>query len=944
MLAALALPAGAQTWQLKGKVVDEKDLPLPGAHLVLQYPWGEDAYQGATETDGSFVWKDLEQGGYKLKISFLGYEDYLQEVTLTRPMTDLGVLRLQPGTTQLAEVQVKEQVLTATQQGDTASFNADAFKVMKDASAEDLVGKMPTVSVQGGKVQAQGEEVRQILVDGKPFFGNDPTAALRNLPAEVIDKIQIYDQQSDQAQFTGFNDGNTSKTINIVTRPNMRAGQFGKVYGGYGYDDKWQGGGNINYFDGNRRVSLIGLTNNINIQNFSADDLLGVMGGGGSRRGGRGGRGGFGGGGDFLVSPSGGIVTTHALGLNYSDKWGEKIEVSGSYFFNNSRNEALERLSQQYFTVEGPAQVYDESSRSVAHNTNHRANLRLEYQVDSSNSLLLRPRFSLQANDGQVVTDGLTALREAILNRSTSDYQSDQTGINFSNELLWRHKFRKKGRTASLSLNNGYAPKKGENTLRSLNQFALPAPGRADTLDQLSRLDARTWNASANLNYTEPVGENSQVLLEYQYSYQEESSDKTTYDYLEGTQAYDLLNEQLSNVFSNDYFTHRPSVGYNYRKEKLTLTGRAAWQYATLANDQTYPYSLRTGQDFQNFLPSAMIRWDIDGRAKNMRLFYRTNTNLPAIQQLQNVLDNSNPIQLSIGNPNLRQSYAHSLFWRYQATNTQRSTVFFAMIGGSLTRDYIGKSTYLPNSGFPIFDEIEAPRGASLSRPVNLDGNNSLRSFLTYGFPVRKIKSNLNLELSYNLNHTPGLVNEARNVARSHAFGGGISLSSNISTQVDFTLSLRPSYSLVSNSLQVGNNTSYYSQQSSLRFNWIIIDGFVFRTDLANQRYTGLSGDDFNQDFWLWSLGLGKKLFANERGEITLSVNDLLNQNRNISRTVTETYIQDTRTNALTRYFMLTFTYNLRHFGSGQSGNGPAPGGMPGWQGGRPPYGGPPPH
>lgn len=235
---------------------------------------------------------------------------------------------------------MESTVPIAQQKGDTTEFNANAVKVLRDATSEDLVSKLPGVTTENGAIKAQGENVTQVLVDGKPFFGNDPTAALRNLPAEVIDKVQIFDQQSDQAQFTGFQDGNTTKTINIVTKKGMNNGQFGKVYSGYGYQDKYQLGGNINVFDGDRRISFIGMSNNINVQNFSVDDILGVMGvpggnfrnammmmGGRMMGGGGGGRGGGGGGGgsmDFLVRPQGGIATTHALGINYSDKWGKK--------------------------------------------------------------------------------------------------------------------------------------------------------------------------------------------------------------------------------------------------------------------------------------------------------------------------------------------------------------------------------------------------------------------------------------------------------------------------------------------------------------------------------------------------------------------------------------------------------------------------------------------
>jgi hypothetical protein len=933
-LMLFAANLAAQTFSIEGKITDDTGTPLPGAHVALQYPWGDDVQAVVSEPSGRFKMTKVEKGGYKIKVSFLGFEPFLKEVTLTDRDVNLGTLQLAAGSTVLQEVEVKERIPMANQQGDTVQFNADAFKVMKDANAQELLEKMPTVTVEGGQVKAQGDNIQQVLVDGKPFFGNDPTAALRNLPAEVIDKIQIFDQQSEQSQFTGFNDGSTTKTINIVTKKGMNNGQFGKIYAGYGYEDKYQAGGNFNFFDGDRRISLIGMTNNINIQNFSIDDILGATGSGGSMRlrgggfgggrppGGGGGRGGrsFGGGGslgDFLVQPQGGIATTHAFGINYSDKWGKKLEVTGSYFFNKSKSDAESLINRQFVDEEGFGEVYAESSVSNSDNINHRANFRIEYQLDSANSFVFRPRVTWQMNEGASITLGRTDLDGSLLNKADNFYNSDFDGLNFNSSLLWRHKFSKPRRTFSVDVSSGYAPKKGESSLQSNNAYFFPPPALLDTLDQRSSLDVNSWNLASNFEYTEPVGENAQLSLNYRASYQQEESDKSTFDYNEATSSYNLLNLPLTNVFSNDYFTQSAGTGYSYNKGRdLNLSLRANFQWAKLVNDQTYPFQREFDQTFYNVLPSATLRYNFN-QQRNIRISYRTNTDLPSIEQLQNVVDNSNPLQLKTGNPNLDQSFQHNLFMRYQATNPEKSTVFFAMIGGSLTSNYIANSTYLANSGSPLFDSLDVQPGAQITQPVNLDGHRSVRSFITYGVPIKPIKSNLNFNLSWNYTRTPGSVNDQINYADNHTFGAGFTLASNISDKVDFTLAARPSWSRVNNSLQTTSNTEYLSNAASLRFNWIIIEGFVLRTDLTSQVYTGLS-ESFNQNYWLWNLGIGKKIFKNERGEITLAVNDLLKQNQNISRSVTETYIEDSRTNALQRFFMLSFTYNLRHFNTGK--------------------------
>ncbi len=916
---------GAQSFSIKGLITDQENTPLSAALVELQHPWGELVKSTVADLDGNFEIKEVTRGGYVLKISYLGYEDFKREVTVSTQDIVLNDLKMESAALSLKEVEVTGRASIATQKGDTTQFNATAFKVMKDADASQLLEKMPTVTVEGGQVKAQGENISQVLVDGKPFFGNDPTAALRNLPAEVVDKIQIFDQQSEQSQFTGFNDGNTLKTINIVTKPGMRTGQFGKIYGGYGYEDVYQFGGNVNFFKGDRRVSLIGMSNNINVQNFAAEDILGAMGGGGrggfggggGRGGGPGGPGGggFGGGmGDFLVQPSGGITTTHALGINYSDKWGKKLEISGSYFFNKGISDSEKFLNRQFYDEEGISEIYDEESLSESDNLNHRFNFRIEYQIDSANSLQFRPRLTLQKNSGASATLGQTTLSSALLNESDYNYFSKLDGLNYSGNLLWRHKFNKTGRTFSVDVSSGYAPKNGNSELLSTSSFYRQTTV-SDTLDQQSVLDANSWNAAANIEYTEPLGKNSQLLMSYRASYQQEESDRSAYDFDEATGRYSLLNEQLSNVFSNDYITHRGGLGYSFNKGRdMNLMVRANAQWADLVNDQVFPNTQQFTNTFFNVLPFAMLRYNLD-QQRNIRIFYRTNTQLPSISQLQNVLDNSNPLQLSVGNPDLKQNFQQNLFIRYQASNPGKSTVFFAMIGGGITSDHIATSTYFSDSDNPIFDQYDVQPGAQISRPVNLNGYGNMRSFISYGMPLGFIRSNLNFDLAWNYSRTPGLLNDVVNYANNHTLAVGVTIGSNISDKLDFTISTRPAWTKVNNTLQTKANNEFLNQNSRLRFNWIVAEGFVFRTDIAHQFYAGLS-DDFDQNYFIWNLGIGKKVLKNQRGEITFSVNDLLDQNRNITRNVTEIYIEDVRTNALQQFFMLSFTYNLRSFGT----------------------------
>ncbi|MFM8436917.1 MAG: carboxypeptidase-like regulatory domain-containing protein, partial [Candidatus Kapaibacterium sp.] len=300
------------------------------------------------DAKGRFFITNLPDGLHTLSIRFLGYESVKKRVRLQAGDTlRLGTMRMTQASVTTDAVEVEAVQTRGEQKGDTTEFNARAFKTDKNASAEDLVRKMPGVEVDNGQVKAQGEQVRRVLVDGKPFFGDDAATTLKTLPSDIIDKVQVYDQGSDQAQFTKFDDGERNKTINVVTRPDKRNGIFGKGFAGYGTDDRYNAGGNVNLFNGDRRITVLALSNNINEQNFAIQDLVGMMGGGGSwmrmagrsmamfstsggsRMAGMGSRGG-GGGSDFMISPSDGISRTHGVGVNYQDQFGKSVAVTGS--------------------------------------------------------------------------------------------------------------------------------------------------------------------------------------------------------------------------------------------------------------------------------------------------------------------------------------------------------------------------------------------------------------------------------------------------------------------------------------------------------------------------------------------------------------------------------------------------------------------------------------
>ena len=845
----------AQTFSLTGTVLDGSDnSELIGVPVVVS-PTTDTAmkYGNVTDEEGHFVIDNLPAGSYLLKIAYIGFESYTRTINLTQT-TAIGTLKLKISSTQLTNVTVTEQAVRGVQSGDTTSFNANAYKTNPDAVAEDLLNKMPGISTQGGTLKANGEDVKQVLVDGKPFFGDDPSTAIKNLPAEVIDKIQVFDKLSDQAQLTGFDDGNAQKTINIVTKPGKNTGQFGKIYGAAGAKDLqmnpllYSVGGNMNHFKGDTRISFIVLSNNINQQNFSSDDLTGVMSAnsGGGRRGGdwHGG----GGIGNFLVGQQGGITKTNSIGLNYSDQWGKNIKVSGSYFFNNTNNENRTGLARTYFSTNDSLLLYREQSNTHTSNTNHRANLRVEYEIDSNNTLILTPRISFQLNDyARILTGDSKRADSSRVSATDNRTSSLNNGYNFSNNLVYRHKFNKKGRTLSLNLNTQINNRGGEGSLYSVNEYI---GSDTDRLDQRYDLTSDGYTLSGSLNYTEPLGKNSQLMANYAPSFSGNKSDKQTLNRENGDD-YTAMDTLLSNKYENTYTTHRGGLSYRYNSEKIRLTIGADYQDATLDGLQIFPYAFKLQKNFSNLLPNAWFNYKFS-KNSNLRIMYRTRTQVPSIQQLQSVIDNSNPLLLRTGNPNLAQSYQHSLMLRYGSTNTQNATTFNAMAFANYTNNYIANQTLIATTDSIATDGIILPIGGQLTRPVNLDGYYSIRSFVSYGMPLSVIKSNLNLNTGINFTHTPGYINDRINYADNYSFNGGVVVSSNVSENLDFTLSYNGNYNVVKNTINKRSDNNYYTQNTSARLNWIFLGGFTFTTSLDHQLYSGLS-QGFNQNFLLWN-------------------------------------------------------------------------------------------
>lgn len=928
----------AQSGQVTALVVDaETGETVPGAVIEIVSKSNPDHKKYATSGyGGAFQVRGLAYGQYTLSVSFLGYAPTVKEFQVTKATQNLGRIELREEAVEIDAVVKEVQALRTSQKGDTVSYNADAFKVTADADVEGLLKKMPGLTVSDGTVEAQGETVQKVFVDGKEFFGEDVTSAIKSLPAQAVERIEVYNKLSDQAEFSGIDDGESYKAINIVTRENMRQGTFGKVYAGYGYDadtqtedrNKYVIGGNVNFFSGSKRLSLIGLFNNINQQNFSFEDILGVTGntGGGHGRFGRGV-------GQYMVRHQSGVASVNAVGLNYSDTWGSRDQVSfqGSYFFNGTRTIDRSRV-ERWYEEPAPIDTLYTSGYSRTENFNNRLNARIEWKISDNQSLMIRPGFSFQSNDPFSTTYG-RQFGESGYSVIDNFEEAFRHGYSINTSAVYRVRLGKPGRTLTVDgFFNYYDSQRKQNSYS--NDFGAYEP--YPDIDPDTGLEMRPndeyltdlvyqrvlnpsfrYRLNGRINYTEPLSKYSQLSLSYRASYNYQENDRSAYRTGENFNIAGLSPDPLlSNAYRSSYLIHSVGPGFNYSKNKSTFAANVYYQYSTLSGEV-----IRTGaepirHDYDNVTYFLMGQLYLNSQ-NTLRIFLRSYTDNPKVTQLQNVYDLSDAQYISRGNPLLRPSYTHNLRMHYTNSNVEKGRTFMVMLSAEATQDYISSLTlYRPT----LEIENTVYRPLQYMEPCNLDGYWSIRSMASYGFPLNFIKSNLNLRAGVTYSLVPSLVEGEKNKSGNIGYDTGVVLGSNISENIDFTLSWDGLYNEASNSLAtVGQKNRYFYQQASANFKFIFGAGFSVSGSASYNQYRGFT-NNYNDEYLICNLYVGKKVLR-QMGEINIGVNDIFNQNTAFSRTTGSGWTQNSWNSVIGRYYSIQFVYNLRFFGKKGSKN-----------------------
>ncbi|HEU4607889.1 MAG TPA: outer membrane beta-barrel protein, partial [Chitinophagaceae bacterium] len=616
-------------------------------------------------------------------------------------------------------------------------------------------------------------------------------------------------------------------------------------------------------------------------------------------------------------------------GLNYTDKWGSKIDVTGSYFFSNQNSHNESSSVRQTFFPNDSSTVQNSESRSWNMNQNHRFNLRMEYYIDSNNSILYAPNFVVQHSETESYDTNFTYSnipgKQYLSIIGATSNNNIRDGFNLNNYLLFRHRFKKYGRTFTLGFNNSNNKSNGEGSNVSPLTFYNPdgSVSRVKNQDLENTQDTKSFNNVLSASYTEPIGKNKLLEVNYAYTNNHSTSDRRAYDFNSGTGKYDEINKLQTNYFENDFIAHRAGLNFQVHETKFNYQLGLAMQQSELNSRSVRASTAKDttlSQSFVNFFPTANFQYQWS-RSKNLRIRYRGRTNQPSINQLQDVPDVSNPLQIVTGNPDLKQEFENNLNLNYHTFNMESFKFFNININVSNTNNKIVNSIDSVAKGSGL-DSIG--KGIILIRPVNLNGAMNASSYVTLGLPLRgKLEgSNFNFNNRISYNRDVSLLYKQRNVTNSFSVTQTAGINLNLKDKYNFGINASLTYNNVTYSVKNSGNLDqeYYTQSYSADINYLGLKDWVFGTDFDYIRNTGL-GEGYNQSIPLWNASIAREVLKARNGEIKFSVNDILNQNKSISRSVGNNYIQDTRALVIKRYFMLTLTYNLR------KGNAPENGG-----------------
>lgn len=908
-----------------GSVVEQgSDTPIEKATVRLLNVKDSAMVRGVVSArNGSFTLKNVKKGSYLLHITFIGYDPLYQPLQITgkKNPVNVGKLELSDGAIELGEAVVIGKAPEVTVRNDTVEYNADSYKVTEGSVLEDLLKKMPGVEVDSeGKITVNGKEVKKVMVDGKEFFSDDPKVASKNLPAKMIDKLQVLDKKSDMAQMTGFDDGEEETVINLTVKPGMKQGWFGNAYGGYGSKDRYEGNAMVNRFVNNDQITFMGGANNTNNMGFSdlASTMFSGMGGGGGRRGG------FGAG--------SGITSSGNAGLNFSKEFKpDKLTLGGNTRYSHSDNDARSKSDRQNI-LPGDSSSYDNSeAMSRTKSDNFGVDFRLEWKPDTMTQLIFRPSFSLSHSMNDNFSDATTLDNERdTVNTNKSNNYSESNGYNLNASIDFSRKLNNKGRVFSATLSGGNSDSYSDGMNRSdIVYFNQTDALKNSIIDQRSRYDNKGFNYRAYVSWVEPIGHNNFIQATYSISQRKQEALKNVYNQ-DADGIYNVLDSAYSQSYRNNFISQRASLSFKSQRAKFnyTIGLNLDPSYSSSENFVGDTTLSKITRKVVNLSPMAQFNYMFDKRT-NLRIMYNGRTSQPSMTQLQPVADISDPTNITIGNPDLNPRYTNNVFIRFQQFTPEKQRAFMIMANGSyIINDIVSYTSYNQETG------------VKTTTYKNVNGNYSGNVRMMLNTPLKNKKFSINSMTMASFANSNGYINEEKNTNLNLILSerGGIDFRS---SYLDLGVNGNIRYNATSNSLQKENNQNTFNYGAGGYTTIYLPLNFKIESDVNWSTNSGY-GDGFKQNEVLWNASASKSFLKNNQGTLRFKIYDILQQRSNISRSVTASYIQDSEYNTLGSYFMVHFIYRFSIFKGGASASDVK---TPGRSGrGRGPMGPPPGH
>lgn len=917
--------AVAQNATVKGTIRDTtQNSPVELASVAI-LSQSDSILQKSTRTDknGNFEITNLKDGAYILLVSYPKYVDYVDMFDIsggypvdykTIPLTQTAML--------LDEIVISQPPVRI--KGDTTEYMADSFKVRENATVEELLKELPGIQVdKDGKIMAQGKQVQKVLVDGDEFFSDDPTVATKNLRADAIQKVQVYDKRSDQAAFTGIDDGQEVKTIDLRLKENAKKGYFGKASVA-GLDKYYNLTGMLNSFKAKRKLSVFGVASSTDQTGLSWSDqsALGFSGDGGGFRGG-GGRGmmmvgamGSSGGGDLSAGNSygQGLPESIKAGAHYSDKWNDgKNSAGGNYLFNKIDIRSGGSTYSQNTLLDS---VYYGKSSSTGTSSQIRQSLNgvLDIQIDSTSQFKITATGSRNTSDNYT-KDLSEALSETLdpVNNSTSVTTNHSESEAFNTNAFYRKRFKTPGRTISINFNQRYNNTKSDGFLNNEANYFDPLGNntRTDHTDQNKVNTTRTMTFEGKISYTNPLGKKSFIELNYSYNHNDNYQVRLTYN-KDLNDKYNQLVDTLSSDFKYTYNINTGGLNYRYNGKKLTFSAggnvsRTDYQQQDNFLGTTRPYG------YTNLAPRADLRYKLSS-ASTISFNYNGNTQQPTIDQLQPLKNNSDPLNIVVGNPNLKQSFSNSIGLNFNSFQIMSEQYVFMGVNFNSTSNQISSSYTIDNMGRRV------------TQYVNIDGANY--SLSMYGSYSRKLGKTWRFGISPNasVSKNTNFINGHENIANSFVISPGINFSKRDVQKYELEIRYTPSFNSSKSSISTAANRNYWTQNVGFDGRVSLPGKIDLGTDISYEYRQQLDASDTKNQVTLWNAYIEKRFLKKEQLTLRFSVNDILDQNKGYSRVIQPNAIVESNYLTFQRYGLLTLTYNFNTTGTG--GSGPQGGGM----------------